>query len=50
LNAGGDDETSMLDIVDLWIERGKCPAQELLDLYHGAWNGNIARVYEHCAI
>jgi glutamate--cysteine ligase len=28
------------------IESGKTPADELLDHYHGDWNGDITRVFE----
>ncbi len=49
-DSDGRDETFMLDILDDRIARGRSPAQELLDLYNNEWNGNIARVFSHCAI
>lgn len=46
----GRDETHMLDILRDRIERGKTSAEDLLDLYNGSWNKNIARVFDHCTI
>ena len=28
------------------VRSGKVPAQVLLDRYHGAWNGDLSRVYD----
>jgi len=28
------------------VATGKVPAQVLLDKYHGAWGGDLSRVYE----
>ena len=47
LNGSGDNETGFLDTLEEITASGKVPAQRLLDLYHGAWNGDVARVYEH---
>ena len=47
LNTGGDNETGFLETLDDIVASGKVPAQRLLDLYHGEWNGDITRVYEH---
>lgn len=47
LNSSGDNETGFLAPLDEIVARGKVPAQELLDLYHGAWGGDITRVYEY---
>ncbi|UAK23993.1 glutamate--cysteine ligase [Sphingomonas nostoxanthinifaciens] len=46
LNAAGDDETGFLAPLHEIVESGKVPAQRLLDLYHGAWGGDLSRVYE----
>ena len=46
LNSGGDNETGFLGTLDDIVASGKVPAQRLLDLYHGEWNGDISRVYE----
>lgn len=50
LNSEGADETMMLDILDTRVERGVSAAQELLDLYHGEWGGDIRPIFKHCAI
>lgn len=46
LNSGGDNETGFLGPLDEIVATGKVPAQRLLDLYHGAWAGDVTRVYE----
>ena len=43
---GGRDETYLLDLLDERVARGRTAAQDLLDLYHGAWGGSVAPVYE----
>ena len=45
LNWEGADETVFLKPLDYTIETGKTPAERLLDLYHGTWNGDITRVF-----
>ena len=47
LNSMGDNETGFLEPLDEIVASGKVPAQRLLDLYNGEWNGDISRVYEH---
>jgi glutamate--cysteine ligase len=47
LNSIGDSETGFLNPLDEIVASGKVPAQRLLDLYHGEWQGDISRVYEH---
>ncbi len=42
----GADETCYLETLDEIVTSGKVPAQRLLDKYHGAWGGDIARVYD----
>ena len=44
-NAAGDDETGFLAPLHEIVRGGKVPAQALLDRYHGAWGGDVSRVY-----
>ncbi|WP_294338425.1 glutamate--cysteine ligase [uncultured Sphingomonas sp.] len=46
LNGAGDSEAGFLDPLREIVRSGKVPAQVLLDRYHGAWNGDVARVYD----
>ncbi len=46
LDAGGSNETGFLDPLREIVRTGKVPAQTLLDRYHGAWNGNVSKIYE----
>jgi len=46
LNSGGDNESGFLDPLHEIVRSGKVPAQTLLDKFHGAWGGDISRVYE----
>ncbi|MDG1378030.1 MAG: glutamate--cysteine ligase [Yoonia sp.] len=48
VGAGGlvPDETHFLNAVKETIETGKTPADELLDHYHGDWNGDISKIYD----
>ncbi|MGH1464404.1 MAG: glutamate--cysteine ligase [Cognatishimia sp.] len=45
--AGGlvPDETHFLNALKESIETGKTPADELLEHYHGDWNGDLTRIY-----
>ncbi|MFA5538057.1 MAG: glutamate-cysteine ligase family protein, partial [Gemmobacter sp.] len=45
--AGGlvPDETHFLNALKESVETGKTPADELLDHYHGDWQGDLSRVY-----
>ena len=45
--AGGlvPDETHFLNALQESIDSGKTPADELLDKYHGDWNGDLTRIY-----
>ena len=47
LNTSGDNETGFLEPLDEIVRTGKVPAQDLLDRYHGAWGGDIERVYKY---
>ncbi|PSJ43144.1 glutamate--cysteine ligase [Allosphingosinicella deserti] len=46
LNAAGDDESGFLEPLREIVSRGTSPAEVLLDHYHGAWGGDVGRVYE----
>ena len=39
------DETHFLSALKESLETGKTPADELLDHYHGDWNGDLNRIY-----
>jgi glutamate--cysteine ligase len=45
----GKSEGSFLDVLDETIATGKTAAENLLDLYNGAWKGNIERVFRDFA-
>jgi len=46
LNGAGDSEAGFLEPLREIVRTGKVPAQTLLDRYHGAWNGDLSRVYD----
>ncbi len=45
--AGGmiGDETHFLNALQESVESGRTPADELLERYHGDWNGDLTRIY-----
>jgi glutamate--cysteine ligase len=45
--AGGmvPDETHFLNALKDSVETGKTPADELLEQYHGAWGGDLSKIY-----
>ncbi|MDW4500398.1 glutamate--cysteine ligase [Sulfitobacter sp. D35] len=45
--AGGmiPDETHFLNALQESVESGKAPADELIDRYHGDWDGDLDRIY-----
>lgn len=45
LNSAGDSEAGFLDPLNEIVASGKTPAERLLDLYHGRWQGDLSRVY-----
>ena len=47
LNSSGDNETGFLETLEEIVESGKVPAQRLLDMYHGEWNGDVSQVYKY---
>ncbi len=49
--AGGlvQDETHFLDALKETVETGRTPADELLERFHGDWNGDLTRIYaDYC--
>jgi glutamate--cysteine ligase len=40
------DERHFLHALEDSVETGKAPADELLEHYHGAWGGDLSRIYE----
>ncbi len=49
LDGNGRDETRYLRPLDETVARGITPAEELLEKFHGKWNGSVAPVYEEYA-
>ena len=49
LNDEGNDEAHFLAPLEETVARGKTAAGELLDLYHGRWNGSIDPVFDEYA-
>jgi glutamate--cysteine ligase len=45
LDAGGQDETRYLEVLEDRLARGTTPAQELLDKFHGPWGGSVDPIY-----
>ncbi len=46
LNAAGDDESGFLSPLRDIVARGLTPAEQLLERYHGDWQGDVSRIYE----
>ena len=46
LNGAGDSESGYLDPLREVVARKKTPAEQLLDRYHGEWQGDVGRIYE----
>lgn len=46
LNASGDNETGYLEPLHEIVATGRVPAQRLLDLYYGEWEGDLGQVYK----
>ncbi len=49
LNAFNQDETIYLDALDRMAVSGRTVADDLLERYHGRWNGNVDHVFEEFA-
>ena len=48
-NRAGDNETGFLDPLREVVRSGKVPAELLLDRYHGAWHGDVSKVYDEAS-
>lgn len=48
-DAGGHDETRYLQPIQDCVARGRTPAEELLEKFHGPWNGSVEPVYKEYA-
>lgn len=46
LNTSGDNESGFLDPLREVVAKGKSPAAQLLERYHGQWNGDVSRIYD----
>jgi glutamate--cysteine ligase len=46
LSGAGDSEAGFLEPLQETVRTGKTPAERLLDLYHGAWGGDLTRIYD----
>src|SRR6266550_6602113 len=49
IDHAGRDETRHLEPLDRIIERGHTPAEEMLEKFHGRWNGSVEPAYEEYA-
>ena len=45
----GRDETRYLEPLDLILEAGRSPAEEMLDKFNAAWNGSVEPAYQEYA-
>jgi len=49
LDGQGDNESHFLALLRSRVEREKCPAEYLLDDFHGRWQGSIDPIFTECA-
>lgn len=49
LDGQGDNESHFLALLRSRVEREKCPAEYLLDDFHGRWGGSIDPIFTECA-
>ncbi len=49
LDAGGIDERTYLEDLLAILAAGKCPAEDLLERFHGPWKGNVDPIFEELA-
>jgi glutamate--cysteine ligase len=49
LDAGGQDERRYLRPIQEYVARGITPAEELLERFHGPWQGSVAPVFKEFA-
>ena len=50
LDAQGHDEGRHLDVLDARVASGRTAAQDLIDLYNGAWSKSVIPAFQHCKI
>jgi glutamate--cysteine ligase len=48
MNSHGENETVFLQELDRIAEKGQSNADRLIDLFNGAWDGDITRTYKEC--
>jgi glutamate--cysteine ligase len=48
MNSHGENETVFLQELDRIAETGQSNADRLIDLFNGAWDGDITRTYKEC--
>jgi len=49
IDSDGRDETKYLEALGDVVTRGRTPAEELLEKYHGAWRGSVDPIYTEYA-
>ena len=49
LDGQGDNESHFLELLRSRVEREKCPAEYLLDDFHGRWEGSVDPIFTDCA-
>jgi len=50
LDTEGRDEGRHLEPIEEFVARGRTPAEELLEKFHGAWGGSVAPVYDEYSL
>ena len=45
----GRDESRHLEPLDRILDSGRCPAEEMLEKFHGPWHGSVEPAYEEYA-
>ena len=45
----GEDEAHFLDVLRAILDAGRTPAEDLLELFHGEWNGKVDEIYRRLA-
>jgi glutamate--cysteine ligase len=46
LDQRGNDESQHLEPLDQILDSGKTPAEQMLDKFHGAWDGSVSPAYQ----
>jgi glutamate--cysteine ligase len=49
VDIGAHDETQYLSPLDEIVERGRTPAEDLIEKFKGAWGGSVEPVFEELA-